>query len=51
MLSDEQGYPLETVTELVVARMKELLGYVALDYEEELESAEDDSSMDLECMR
>ncbi|KAI3874343.1 hypothetical protein MKW98_016697 [Papaver atlanticum] len=40
MLSDEQGYPLETVTELVVARMKELLGYVALDYEEELEMHE-----------
>lgn len=45
MLSDEQGYPLETVTERVVARIKESLGYVALDYDEELESAEDDSSI------
>ncbi|RZC51725.1 hypothetical protein C5167_020155 [Papaver somniferum] len=45
MLSNEQGYPLPTVTKRVVREMKEALTYVALDYEDELEAAVEDSSI------
>ncbi|KAI3919189.1 hypothetical protein MKX01_018828 [Papaver californicum] len=46
MLIEDQGYPLETVTKRVVGQIKESLAYVALDYEEELETAEEDSSIE-----
>ncbi|MCL7023885.1 hypothetical protein MKW94_029429 [Papaver nudicaule] len=45
MLHFDQEYPLETVTDRVVGQMKEALSYVALDYEEELELAGEDSSI------
>ncbi|KAI3841738.1 hypothetical protein MKX03_032216 [Papaver bracteatum] len=45
MLSKEKGYPLPTVTIRVVRELKEALTYVALDYEDELAAAVEDSSI------